>query len=67
MSKRTRLTRQEKEKIANRINYFRTIPSSIRKVAANLESGSKALVDNFVDHEVKSVLVGGRVMILNCS
>ncbi len=61
------LTKNEKQQIANRINYFRTLPASIRKTAADLETAGRALTENFVDHEIKSVLVGGRIMILNCS
>lgn len=67
MNEQKRLSQNEKERIANRINYFRTLPYSVRKMAGDLEAAGRVLMDQVVDHEIKSVLVGGRVMILNCS
>lgn len=65
--KQARLSRNEKQQIANRINYFRTLPSQVRNSAANLESGYREESNHLVNHELKSVLVGGRIMVLNCN
>ena len=67
MANATKLKKEDREKIANRINYFRTLPNTIRKMAGDLEHAEGFFNKDFVDHEIKSVLVGGRIMILNCS
>ncbi len=56
----------EKAKMKKRIHYFRTMPEQVRKNSANLENGFKAVLRDFVDHEIKSVLVHGRITFLNC-
>lgn len=61
------LSKNEKQAIANRINYFRVLPNSVRKMAGDLEAFHANSTNNFVDHREKSVLVGGRVMVLNIS
>lgn len=65
-TKQYKLSAEEKKRMSNRINYFRTMPAQVLKTAAQLENGYHPVDRNFVDHEIKSVLVGGRVMILNC-
>jgi hypothetical protein len=64
-TKQYKLSAEEKVKMSNRINYFRTMPAQVLKTAANLEKPLTAKKENFVDHEIKSVLVGGRIMVLN--
>ncbi|MDA0772266.1 MAG: hypothetical protein O3C63_04925 [Cyanobacteria bacterium] len=62
-----KLSKEEKLRMSNRINYFRTMPAQILKTSANLESGFKQIANQFVDHRTKSVLVNGKIMILNMS
>lgn len=64
-SKKYKLSQEEKLRMSNRINYFRTMPSQILKTAANLENGLRAIAGEFVNHEAKSILVNGRIMLLN--
>jgi hypothetical protein len=64
-TKKYKLSQEEKLRMSNRINYFRTMPTQILKTAANLESGIRNLTNEIVNHEIKSVLVNGRIMILN--
>ncbi len=64
-SKKYKLSQEEKLRMSNRINYFRTMPAHILKTAANLEAGIRNLTNEIVNHEIKSVLVNGRIMILN--
>ncbi len=64
-SKKYKLSQEEKLRMSNRINYFRTMPSQILKTAANLETGIRNLASEVVNHEIKSVLVNGRIMVLN--
>ena len=66
-TKQYKLSPEEKARMSNRINYFRTMPAQVLKTAANLENGYTPADTNLVTHETKSVLVGGRVMILNVS
>lgn len=66
-SKKYKLSQEEKLKMSNRINYFRTMPGQILKTAANLENGLKQIASEFVNHEARSILVNGRIMILNVS
>jgi hypothetical protein len=63
-TKTTKLSKSEKERIANRINYFRVMPAQILKTASDLENGIRGFTHNLVTHEIKSVLVGGRIMLL---
>lgn len=63
--KQYKLSAEEKARMANKINYFRTIPTQVLKVAADLESGVRAVSREVVTHDIKSVLVNGRVMLLN--
>lgn len=65
--KQYKLSANEKARMSKRINYFRTMPSQILKTAAKLENGYTPTDRNFVNHEIKSVLINGRVMLLNCS
>lgn len=65
--KQYKLSRAEKERIADRINYFRTMPSQILKAAADLEGTTRHFSNLVVDHTIKSILVNGRIMILRCS
>lgn len=62
---RYKLSREEKLRMSNRINYFRTMPAQILKTSANLEKGMKQIAERFVDHRERSVLVNGKIMILN--
>lgn len=76
MSER-KLSKSEKNQIANKINYFRTLPKCIRKMAGDLEASSYAVanftetftseISQYVNHDSKSLVVNGRVMVLNCS
>lgn len=66
-TKQYKLSAEEKSRMSNRINYFRTMPSQVLKTAANLENGYTPADKNFVNHETKAVLVGGRVMLLKVS
>lgn len=66
-TKQYKLSAEEKSRMSNRINYFRTMPAQVLKTAANLENGYTPADKNFVNHETKAVLVGGRVMILKVS
>lgn len=66
-SKKYKLSPDEKLRMSNRINYFRTMPAQILKTSANLENGLKQIANNFVNHTTKSVLVNGKIMILNVS
>ena len=59
-----KLSKEEKLRMASRINYFRTMPNQILKSAANLNSNRTTLND-VSNHEIKSTLVNGRVMLLN--
>ncbi len=65
LAKQYKLSQEEKIRMSNRINYFRTIPNQILKSASDLESGVKTILREVVNHEIKSVLVNGRVMVLN--
>lgn len=60
-----KLSKAEKERLARRINYYRTVPRQILTTATNLETFTKVIQNDFVDHRARSVLVGGRIMILN--
>lgn len=64
-AKQYKLSDKEKLRMSNRINYFRTMPDQVRKSVLNLETGFNPKLENFVNHEMKSVLVHGRIMILN--
>ncbi|MCE2929432.1 MAG: hypothetical protein LW817_07375 [Candidatus Caenarcaniphilales bacterium] len=64
VAKQYKLSSEEKARMANRINYFRTMPAQVLKTAANL-NGFRATLNEVVTHDTKSVLVGGRVMLLN--
>lgn len=59
-----KLSKEEKMRMASRINYFRTMPAQVLKSSANL-NGMRTTLNDFSDHEVKSTLVNGRVMLLN--
>jgi len=61
-----KLSKEEKMRMASRINYFRTMPAQVLKSAANL-NGMRTQTNDFSDHEIKSTLVNGRVMLLNMS
>ncbi len=63
--KRYKLSADEKLRIANRINYFRTMPKQVLNSAADLEHGSRAETTNFTNHEARSVYVNGKIMILS--
>lgn len=65
-AKQYKLSKEEKLRMANRINYFRTMPAQVLKSAGNL-NGMRTSLDDFSNHEIKSTLVNGRVMILNVS
>lgn len=65
LAKQYKLSQDEKIRMSNRINYFRTIPNQVLKSASDLESGVKTILREVVNHEIKSVLVNGRVMVLN--
>ncbi len=65
LAKQYKLSQEEKIRMSNRINYFRTIPNQVLKSAADLESGVKTILREVVNHEIKSVLVNGRIMLLN--
>ncbi|MDD9898686.1 MAG: hypothetical protein OXU45_06780 [Candidatus Melainabacteria bacterium] len=62
---RYKLSKKEKLRMSNRINYFRTMPAQILKTSANLERGLQQIAEHHVDHREKSVLVNGKIMILN--
>lgn len=66
-STKYKLSKEEKLRMSNRINYFRTMPSQILKTSANLENGLKQIAQQFVNHTERSVLVNGKIMILNMS
>jgi len=66
LAKQYKLSKEEKLRMANRINYFRTMPAQVLKSAGNL-NGMRTSLDDFSNHEIKSTLVNGRVMILNVS
>lgn len=59
-----RLSLIDKEKIANRINFFRVMPKQVLTTAGNLEHGVRSFGRDLVTHDIKSVLVGGRIMLL---
>ena len=59
-----KLSKEEKMRMASRINYFRTMPAQVLKSSANL-NGFKTTLNDVTDHEIKSTLVNGRVMLLN--
>ncbi len=61
-----KLSKEEKQRLADRINYFRTMPAQILKTAGDLDCRVRASLPEFVTHDIKSVLVGGRIMLLNC-
>lgn len=65
LAKQYKLSQEEKIRMSNRINYFRTIPNQVLKSASDLESGVKTILRDVVNHEIKSVLVNGRIMVLN--
>ena len=65
LAKPYKLSPEEKIRMSNRINYFRTIPNQVLKSASDLESGVKTILREVVNHEIKSVLVNGRIMVLN--
>lgn len=65
LTKQYKLSQEEKIRMSNRINYFRTIPNQVLKYAQNVDNGVKTTLREIVDHEIKSVLVNGRIMILN--
>jgi len=67
MALASQLTKEDRKKIADRINYFRVMPNQVLQNAADLERGVRPLHTDFVCHETKAVLVGGRVMLLNCN
>jgi hypothetical protein len=64
-AKQYKLSTKEKSRMMSRINYFRTMPEQIRKNATNLDNGFRTILRDFVDHEIKSVLVHGRITFLN--
>ena len=64
MATQYKLSKEEKMAMASRINYFRTMPAQVLKSAASL-NGFKTALNDVTDHEIKSTLVNGRVMILN--
>jgi hypothetical protein len=59
-----KLSKEEKMRMAARINYFRTMPAQVLKSSANL-NGMRTSINDFSNHEIKSTLVNGRVMLLN--
>ncbi len=59
-----KLSKSEKQRLADRINYFRTMPMQVLKSAADLDCRVRVKLPEFVNHEIKSVLVGGRIMLL---
>ncbi len=61
-----KLSKQEKQRLADRINYYRTMPAQILKTAGDLDAGVRVPLRDFVTHDIKSVMVGGRIMLLNC-
>jgi hypothetical protein len=61
-----KLSLKEKELIANKINFFRVMPKQVLTTAGNLEHGVRSFGRDLVTHDTKSVLVGGRIMLLNC-
>lgn len=65
LTKQYKLSQEEKIRMSNRINYFRTIPGQVLKYAQDLDNGVKTTLREIVDHEIKSVLVNGRIMVLN--
>lgn len=65
LAKQYKLSQEEKIRMSNRINYFRTIPGQVLKYAQDLDNGVKTTLREIVDHEIKSVLVNGRIMVLN--
>lgn len=71
MTKKSKISIKTKQQIADRINYFRTMPKLVRKIASDLESAgknfSKDIVMEDLQNDLKSIVVGGKVMILNCS
>lgn len=64
-SKAYKLSAEEKTRIANKINYFRIIPTQVLKTAGDLENGVRTVSREVVTHDIKSVLVNGRIMLLN--
>jgi hypothetical protein len=64
-AKAYKLSVEEKTRIANKINYFRIIPTQVLKTAGDLENGVRTVSKEVVTHDIKSVLVNGRVMLLN--
>ena len=71
MTKSPKISKKIKQQIADRINYFRTMPQLVRKVAADLESAGRNLKKDLVikdlNNNLKSIVVGGKVMILRTS
>ena len=67
MAKKYELSAQEKQKMASRINYFRTMPNLVLKYASDVEHGQRTITNEFTHHEEKATVVGGRVMLLNCN
>jgi len=63
----SKLSKEEKQKLADRINYFRTMPMQVLKTAADLDARVRVQLPEFVTHDIKSVMVGGRIMLLKCS
>ncbi len=61
------LSKEEKQRLADRINYFRTMPAQILKTAADLDCRVRVKLPDFVTHDIKSVMVAGRIMLLNCA
>lgn len=64
MATQYKLSKEEKMKMAARINYFRTMPAQVLKSASDL-NGFRTNTQDFSTHETRSTLVGGRVMLLN--
>ncbi len=63
----SQLSKEARKRLADRINYFRTLPNQILKSAIELEAWSKPQLSDMVRHDIRSVMVSGRVMLLNCS
>ncbi len=64
-TKKYQLSKEEKLRMAHRINYFRTMPAQVLKLAANLENGLREEVQHIFTPQDKAVLVNGRVLLLN--
>lgn len=62
-----KLSKEEKMRMASKINYFRTMPNQVLHSAANLGASGRVIDRNFTNHKEKSVCVGGRILVLNVS